>query len=362
MTKKIDGTPRADGFRMPAEYEPQSRVFMVWPERCDNWRDGGKPVQKAYTDVAVAISRFTPVTMLVSETQFENAFARLPEQIRVIEMSNDDSWVRDSGPTFVVDDKGTVRLIDWDFNAWGGLYDGLYFPWDKDDQIPRKIAQIEGVDYYSPEFVCEGGSIHVDGDGTLLTTEMCLLSPGRNPDLDRAGIEKVMQDHLNIDKVIWLKDGIDPEETNGHIDDVACFVSPGEVICIWTEDESDPFYETCQQAYRELSEATDAKGRSLKIHKLCMPKVPVRIQGDFAIDMVDGTMPREDGEVCIASYMNFLISNKGIIVPQYEDENDELALEQLRAIFPDHEVVGVQTREVVYGGGNIHCITQQQPK
>jgi agmatine deiminase len=301
--------------------------------------------------------------MLGSQQQYENALSLLPEHVRVVEMSSDDSWVRDSGPTFVTDGKGTVRVINWDFNAWGGLFDGLYFPWDKDDQIPRKIAQLERLDYYStPGFVMEGGSIHVDGDGTLLTTEMCLLSEGRNPHMSREEIEAFLGEYLNIDKTIWLKDGMDPDETNGHVDDVACFAAPGEVICIWTEDESDPFYGICQQAYRELTEATDAKGRKLKVHKLCMPKLPVTIGVDFAYDMKDGELPREPGEISIASYMNFLISNNGIIVPQYDDENDELALEQLRAIFPNHEVVGVMTREVVYGGGNVHCITQQQPK
>jgi agmatine deiminase len=348
---------------MPAEFEPQEQIFMIWPERPDNWRDGGKPVQRAYAAVAAAISRFTPVTMLVSQAQYENAFARLPEQIRVVEMSSNDAWVRDCGPTFVVDGKGEARAVDWGFNAWGGLHDGLYFPWDADDMIPRKIAQLERKDYYStPGFVLEGGSIHVDGEGTVLTTEMCLLSEGRNPHLDRAGIEGMLRDYLNVEKVLWLKDGIDPDETNGHIDDVACFVRPGEVLCIWSEDPADPFYATSRQVFEELSQMTDAKGRQLKVHKLCMPKVPVTLRGDFAIDAVAGTAPREDGEVCIASYMNFLITNGGIIVPQYDDENDRLALEQLRAVFPNHEVVGVPTREVVYGGGNIHCITQQLPK
>jgi len=245
----------------------------------------------------------------------------------------------------------------------GGFYDGLYFPWDQDDKIPRKIAQLEEMDYYSTEgFVLEGGSFHVDGEGTVLTTEMCLLSEGRNPHLDREGIEEMLKDYLDAEKVIWLKDGIDPEETNGHVDDVACFIRPGEVACIWTEDKEDPFYATCQQAFRELSEATDAKGRKLKIHKLTMPKRPVRLGDDFDIDQIEGTIPREAGDICIASYMNFLITNGGIIVPQYDDDFDGLALEQIGAMFPDHEVVGVSTREIVYGGGNIHCITQQQPK
>ena len=180
--------------------------------------------------------------------------------------------------------------------------------------------------------------------------------------MTREEIEKKLCDYLNCEKVLWLKDGIDPEETNGHIDDVACFVAPGEVACIYTEDKDSPFYEAAQDAYRRLSEMTDAKGRKLKIHKICCPIKNVTIKGDFAIDYVEGTLPREDGDICIASYMNFLITNNGVIVPQYGDENDTLALKQIKEIFPDKEVVGVNTVEIVYGGGNIHCITQQQPK
>jgi agmatine deiminase len=363
MARRLDGTPKRDGFRMPGEFEPQKRVWMIWPERPDNWRDGAKPAQKAFMHVAKAVSEFTPVTMVVSRRQYANCRSLLPPEIRVIEMSNDDAWMRDCGPTFVINDKGDVRANDWSFNAWGGLVDGLYFPWDNDDAIAQKVCEIEGIDsYHTADFVLEGGSIHVDGEGTLLTTEMCLLSNGRNPHLTRQQIEKTLKEHLNVTKIIWLGDGIDPDETNGHVDDVACFVRPGEVACIWTEDENDPFYKAAQDAYKKLTRATDAKGRKLKVHKLCLPRENVRISGEFHIDYVEGTIPREDGDICIASYMNFLITNKGVIVPQYGDENDKLALEQIRAMFPKHKVVGVDTVEVVYGGGNVHCITQQQPK
>ncbi len=364
MARRINGsTPKADGYRMPAEFEPQAGVFMIWPERNDNWRNGAKPVQQAFAEVAKAISGFEPVTMLVSNAQYQNARARLPEAVRVVEMSNDDAWVRDCGPTFLVNGKGGLRAVDWTFNAWGGLVDGLYFPWANDDRLAQKVCELVGADSYRTEgFVLEGGSIHVDGEGTVLTTEMCLLSEGRNPQLDRGQIEKMLCDYLNCEKVLWIRDGIDPEETNGHIDDVACFIAPGEVACIWTEDETHPFYREAQQAYRTLCEATDAKGRRLKVHKLCLTKKPVLLQGAETIDAVEGTIPRENGEVCIASYMNFLIVNGGVIVPQYDDENDELALQQLQQMFPNRKVVGVRTREVVYGGGNIHCITQQQPR
>ena len=364
MAKRItDTTPKQDGFRMPAEFEPQDGVWMLWPERNDNWRNGGKPAQKAFADVAAAISQFEPVTVLVSPAQFQNARARLPEEVRVIEAVNDDAWIRDCGPTFVVNGEGCLRAVDWEFNAWGGLYDGLYFPWANDDLIAQKVCEIEGVDSYRTEgFVLEGGSIHVDGEGTVMTTEMCLLSEGRNPGMSREEIEKMLCDYLGCEKVIWIKDGIDPDETNGHIDDVACFVAPGEVACIWTDDPDHPFYAEAQAAYNTLINETDARGRKLKVHKLCLTKKPVPLSGAETIDAVQGTIPREDGETCIASYMNFLIVNGGIILPQYDDENDALAIEQVQAMFPDRRVVGVKTREVVYGGGNIHCITQQQPR
>ena len=358
---KLDTTPKADGYRMPGEFEKHRGTYIIWPERPDNWRYGGKPAQRVFAEVADAISAFEPVTVLVSAGQYCNARAMLNPRVRVVEAANNDSWVRDCGPTFVTDGE-TLRGVDWEFNAWGGLVDGLYFPWDKDDQIARKICEIADVDSYRTEgFVLEGGSIHVDGEGTVLTTEMCLLSEGRNPDKSKEEIEQMICDYLGCEKVLWIKDGIDPDETNGHIDDVACFVAPGEVACIWTEDKNHPFYEQAQAAYKFLSEATDAKGRKLKVHKLCLTKKPCLLEGADTIDAVEGTIPREDGEVSIASYMNFLIVNGAVILPQYGDENDAVAIEQVQKMFPDREVVGVQTKEVAFGGGNIHCITQQQP-
>ena len=364
MANRLESTPKKDGFRMPGEFEPQDHVYMIWPERPDNWRNGAKPAQKVFTDVAVAIAKHTPVTMLVNNTQYANARARLPGHIRVVELSSDDSWVRDCGPTFVINDAThEVRAVDWEFNAWGGLVDGLYFPWANDDILTQKLCDMDGIDSYRTEgFVLEGGSIHVDGEGTLLTTEMCLLSEGRNPDKSKEEIEAILKEYLNLEKIIWIKDGIDPAETNGHVDDVACFIRPGEVACIWTEDPSNPFYEAAQAAYKTLSEATDAKGRKLKVHKLCLTKEPCYLKGADTIDTATGAIPREEGEISIASYMNFLITNGAIILPQYGDENDALAVEQVQAMFPDYVIEPVRTEEVAYGGGNIHCITQQRPK
>jgi len=375
MAKRIYGsTPKQDGFRMPGEFEPQEHIFMIWPERPDNWRQGAKPAQKAFTEVAIAIAKHTPVTMLVNNSQYANCRARLPEHIRVVEMSSDDSWCRDCGPTFVINDKGEIRGVDWIFNAWGGLVDGLYFPWANDDAMAQKICDLQGIDSYRTDadscpagldFILEGGSIHVDGEGTLITTEMCLLNPdaGRNvPNLDKEQIEMMLKEYLNLEKIIWIKDGIDPYETNGHIDDVACYIRPGEVACIWTEDPNHPFYEAAQAAYKTLSEATDAKGRKLKVYKMCMTKEPCYLKDAWSIDTATGAIPREEGEISNASYMNFLITNNAIILPQYGDENDALAVQQAQEMFPGYVIEPVMTTEVAYGGGNIHCITQQQPK
>jgi agmatine deiminase len=363
MARRITGsTPKKDGFWMPAEYERQEKVWMLWPERPDNWRDGAKPAQAAFAEVAKAISRFEEVTVLASPGQYVNCREQLPGQIRVAEMTSNDAWIRDCGPTFIRNAAGELRAVDWEFNAWGGLEDGLYFPWDQDDLVARKVCELEGVDSYRTQgFVLEGGSFHVDGEGTVLTTEMCLLSRGRNPHMTREEIEKTLCEYLGCEKVLWLKDGIDPEETNGHIDDVACFTAPGEALCLYTDDPEHPFYRPLQAAYRELCGMTDARGRKLRVHKLCCTKKPVTLGEGFCLDRVPGTAPRQAGDLCIASYLNFLLVNDGVIVPQYGDENDALALEQLRKVFPGREVVGVFTREIVYGGGNIHCVTQQQP-
>ena len=364
MARRIIGsTPKLDGFRMPAEFEPQSEIFMIWPEYTGNWRLGAKPAQAAYTNVATAISEFEKVTMLVSARQYEHCRAMLPNHIRVVETTSDDAWCRDTGPTFLVNDHGERRAVDWKFNAWGGLVDGLLPSWDHDDLIARKICETTDTDSYRTDnFVLEGGSIHTDGEGTVLTTKMCLLSQGRNPHMSQEQIENMLCEYLGCEKTLWLTDGIDPDETNGHIDDVACFIRPAEICCIDTEDVNHPFYEAAKKAQQELALMTDAKGRKLKIHKLCCTKQPVLMEDAKTIDNRFSAKPRTTGELCIASYCNFLICNGAIIVPQYDDENDALALSQISDMFPDRTVVGVPTREIVYGGGNIHCITQQVPK
>jgi agmatine deiminase len=347
------------------EFEPHEQTWILWPERPDNWRMGAKPAQRAFADVAIAIAEFEPVTMGVSTRQFQNARNQLPEHIRVVEISYNDSWMRDCGPIFVKNDKGEVRVVNWQFNAWGGLYDGLYFPWDLDEQVPVKVAEIERLDRYDAPMVLEGGSINVDGEGTLLTTEECLLSPGRNPHLTKEEIEANLSDYLNIQKVIWLGRGVDPTETNGHVDGVCCFARPGVVLLHWTDDTKHPDYEIVHDAFERLSKECDAKGRKLEIHKLYggSDMRPITKEESEGVDIVKGSKPRQEGDELGSSYINFFIANGAVIVPAFGDEYDARAIETFKQVFSDRKVVSIpDAREISLGGGNIHCITQQQPR
>ena len=362
MSATFSNTPRQDGFRMPGEFEPHTGTWMLWPERPDNWRLGAKPAQKTFAQVAAAIAQYEPLTMGVSNAQFLNARSLLPSTVRVVELSYDDSWMRDCGPTFVKNDQGLVRVVDWEFNAWGGLTGGLYFPWDNDNKIARKVAEMERVDRYKAPLVLEGGSIHVDGQGTLLTTEECLLNPNRNPELSKAEIEACLQDYLNIREIIWLGQGIFNDETNGHVDNIACFVRPGVVALAWTDDKQDPQYDISADAYDRLRRATDARGRALEVHKIHVPN-PIFIteEESLGVDSTEGTLPRTPGDRLAGSYVNYYCCNGAVIVPTFSDPHDPLALQDLQALYPDRTVVPIPAREILLGGGNIHCITQQQP-
>ncbi len=360
----LNTTPRADGFRMPAEWEAHAQTWLLWPERPDNWRLGAKPAQAAFAAVAKAIARFEPVTVGVSASQYENARARLSHgDIRVLELSSDDAWVRDSGPTFVVNDAGEVRGVDWTFNAWGGFDGGLYAPWHRDDQVAGKILAIERCARYRTDgFVLEGGAIHVDGEGTLLTTEECLLNPNRNPQLSRGEIEAVLHAHLAVDKVIWLPHGLYNDETDGHVDNFCCFVRPGEVLLAWSDDERDPNWSRCRAALAVLEQTRDARGRALRVHKMPIPGPLYASAEECAgVDWVAGSQPRDPSIRLAGSYVNFLIVNGGIIAPSFADPHDAGAEAILQRLFPEREVVMVPGREILLGGGNIHCITQQQP-
>ena len=283
-------------------------------------------------------------------------------------MASNDAWIRDCGPTFLVNDRGGLRAVDWTFNAWGGLVDGLYFPWDLDDQVAQKVCELERVDSYRTEgFVLEGGSIHVDGEGTVLVTEACLLSAGRNPDLSKAEIERTLCEYLGAEKVIWLPRGIYNDETNEHVDNVCAFTAPGEVVLAWTDDPTDPQYACSQACLHYLEGETDAQGRRIRVHKLPIPRVPILVtQEDLeGYTFEDGEDVREAGERLAASYVNYYCANGAIVLPAFGGENaasDAQAAAILAGLFPERRIISVYAREILTGGGNIHCITQQIPE
>jgi agmatine deiminase len=277
-------------------------------------------------------------------------------------MSSDDAWMRDVGPTFVVNRRGVVRGVDWMFNAWGGLNGGLYFPWDQDDLVARKVLEIEGRDRYRAPLILEGGAIHVDGEGTLLTTDECLTNPNRNPQLDKGQLEILLHEYLAVTQVIWLGKGVVDDETSGHIDNLCCFARPGELVLTWTDNKRDPQYAVSNEAFERLMEIKDARGRRFKIHKLQQPG-PLRRTPEETkdVDAVDGARPRAAGERLAGSYVNFYIANSTVVMPLLDRKHDAMAAKQLQRVFPERRIIGVQAREILLGGGNIHCITQQVP-
>lgn len=361
--KEWSTLPGQEGFSMPGEYETHEACWMLWPQRPDVWRLGGKPAQQAFAQVAQAIRRFEPVIVGVNADQYENACQVLNEDIRVVEISSNDAWMRDCGPTFVRNGQGEVRGVDWDFNAWGGLHSGAYFPWDLDARVCRKVCEIAGVESFrAPGFVLEGGSIHCDGEGTVLTTEECLLHPNRNPHLSKEEIEEKLIAYLGCEKVIWLKRGMYLDETDGHVDNICCFARPGEVFLAWTDQQEDPQYAISQECLEILQNATDARGRQLKVHKLPCP-APVTITREEAagIDQSGEALARRENTRMAASYANFYFANGGLVFPLFDDPADEQARRIFESQYPQRQVVGVPSREIILGGGNIHCITQQQP-
>lgn len=354
-------TPQADGFSMPAEWAAQQAVWMLWPYRPDNWRNQGLPAQQTFAQVAAAISAVTPVWMGVPAAHMEQARAIMPAAVKLVSIESDDCWARDTGPTVVTHPSGECRGIDWGFNAWGGHQGGLYAPWNKDERVAQQMLAEHGFARYQAPLILEGGSIHVDGEGTCLTTAECLLNPNRNPHLNKEQIEDYLRSYLNVSQFIWLDEGVYMDETDGHIDNMCCFARPGEVILHWTDDEQDPQYPRSQAAYQVLSQAKDAQGRSLKIWKMPQPGPLYCTEEEAQGVEVGSGVPRRAGERLAGSYVNFLITNGRIVFPLLDPATDDQAAALLQEIFPEYEIVGVPAREILLGGGNIHCITQQIP-
>lgn len=363
-------TPEADGYRMPGEFESHRGCIMIWPARPGSWPAGAKAARRAFKNVIKAITESELVFVAAGADCLKDAEKTLEDidNVTVFEAETDDAWARDVAPTFVRNkDTGKVRGINWCFNAWGGTYNGLYPSWERDNAFAKKTAEVLQYELYEAEpFVLEGGAIHSDGEGTVLVTESCLLSPGRNPELTKMQIEEKLCAYLGAQKVIWLPRGIYNDETDEHVDNVCAFVRPGEVVLAWTDKEEDPQYELSLACLKVLEQETDAMGRSLIVHKLLIPDTPVCVTEEDLQGYLfeEGEDEREAGERLAASYVNFYFSNGAVILPAFGGENkasDERAAALMRKLCPERKVIAVPARDILLGGGNIHCITQQLP-
>lgn len=359
MTQTLRSTPAADGFWMPAEFSGHAGCWMLWPERPDNWRRQAAPAQEAFAAVAGAIARFEPVTVGVSAAAYASARAQLPATVRLAELSSDDAWMRDVGPTFLVNAAGEVRGTQWRFNAWGGLYRH----YERDRSVAQKVLELAGCARYCAPLVTEGGALHVDGQGTALVTEESLLDRRRNPGIARARIETLLKRYLGATQVIWLARGLIDDETRGHIDNLACFARPGEVCLTWPQDERDPQLHICEDALHRLLDARDARGRRLRVHRIPAPP-PLYLSAREARGILPrpGIRPLRAGQRLAGSYVNFYLANGALILPLLDSRTDGAARRALQRVFPQRRILGVPAREILLGGGNIHCITQQQPR
>lgn len=362
---------------MPGEFEPHEGCIMIWPERPGSWRNGAREARRAFRDVIAAIAESEHVYVAVSEASMLSAKELLcgkeqwQKNVTLFMAETDDAWARDVAPTFVRKEDGKnppqICAVNWEFNAWGGTVDGLYASWEKDNAFAGFFADSFGYELIdAAPFVLEGGSVHSDGEGTVLVTEACLLSAGRNPQLSRAEIEERLRHYLGAEKVLWLQRGIYMDETNEHVDNVCAFLKPGEVVLAWTDDESDPQYALSKQCLDYLEGVRDAKGRTITVHKLPIPTHPVclteaEVEG-YAFE--EGEDEREVGERLAASYVNFYFSNEAVVMPVFGGENEESdmrAVALMQQWNPGRKVIPVYARDILTGGGNIHCITQQIP-
>ncbi|WP_026507081.1 agmatine deiminase [Butyrivibrio sp. MC2013] len=372
-----DTLPVEDSCYMPAEYDKHYATIMIYPVRAGSWGVDRSGALKSMAAIYKEIMKREKLILLVDDEHMTEA-SRLISAIEaelvspypgaeLISMESDDAWARDVCPTFVRSADGGVRGINWRFNAWGGEVDGLYASWERDDAIPMKLCEKRGIDIYDADpFVLEGGSIHSDGEGTILVTEACLLSKGRNPSMSKEEIEDKLKSYLGAKKVLWLPYGIYNDETNEHVDNVAAFIAPGEIVLAWTDDETDPQYAMSHADHEYLTGVTDAKGRKLKVHKLYIPEHPICIgEDDLAgYEFEEGEDERELGERLAASYVNYYYINGAILLPQFGGDNaesDKAAVNCLKRLCPDREIIGIPARDILLGGGNIHCITQQLP-
>jgi len=344
-------TPAELGFFMPAEWHRHAATWLSWPKDPETWPNRVDQVEEVFLQMMAALAPHETVNLLVDSLEIEQQVAARctfpgAENIRFIRIETVDSWIRDYGPNFLIDSKGSLAYNDWIFNAWGNKYEAL----KKDDQIPRLLQPLLQATRFEPGIVMEGGSIDVNGAGCVLTTEQCLLNRNRNPHLDRNDIETYLRDFLGVTKVLWLEEGIVGDDTDGHIDDIARFVEPNVIVCAIEDDPSDANYKLLNENLKRLQSMTNLSGKPFDIVTLPMPGI------------VGGSSTEtRDLERLPASYANFYIANNVVLAPIFGHRNDRRALETLQRVFPDRKVVGINCEPLVWGMGTIHCVTQQQP-
>ncbi len=329
---------------MPAEWEEHERTFLQWPVKDSLvWPKNYEEVMKGYGAVAKAIAEFEKVTILVNKDTVAEAKDLCSENIELLEIPHSDGWFRDNGPTFLWNKDRQLSAINWRFNAWGEKFPHF----ELDNTVAPKLLSKLQIPYISPPIVLEGGSIHVDGEGTLLTTKECLLNKNRNPHLSKEEIEEEVKKALGVRKFIWLNRGLYGDETDGHVDNVACFAKPGVILLQTCKDSTDSNYEISVENLEILRSSRDACGRELKIIEIPQPSARYY-----------------QGERLTLSYLNFYFVNQGIILPIFggdAKETDGAAIDILKEVFPERRIVAVDGMAIIKEGGNVHCITQQMP-
>ena len=340
--------PKNLNYKMPPEWNRHRRTFISWPIKASMcYPEDYAAVCQGYAEIIKAIAEFEPVTVVVNPEELE-ALSHLfhNERIGFLPIEHNDAWLRDNGPTFLIHENEDLAGVNWKFNAWGGKY----APWDLDDQVAAKILDHVGLKRFDAPIVMEGGSFHVDGEGTLLTTEECLLNPNHNPELSKEQIEGELKKFLNIRKVVWLKNGLDGDETDGHVDNIACFAAPGKILLQVCEESGDENYKITQENLKILEGETDALGRPLEIIPIHQPP---KLRDPLTNDRLT------------LSYLNFYFVNGGIILPVFggeAKESDRLAVQVLSNTFPKRRIRTVNGMGIIREGGNVHCTTQQMPE
>ncbi|MCB2054496.1 MAG: agmatine deiminase family protein [Geminicoccaceae bacterium] len=326
---------------MPAEWAPHTRCWMAWPCRESLWGPHLQAARQAYAEVARAIAAFEPVTMIARSDLTADASLTLGQGMSILPLDHDDSWTRDTAPTFVITREGKLAAVDWRFNGWGGAHPDHA----RDARMARRVAEHVGAEIIASTLCTEGGAIHVDGEGTALVCTASILDPGRNPSLEKTDVEAELQRTLGVSRTIWLEHGLIDDETAGHVDNLACFAAPGKVLALDPAGAAADDRAGLEANLAALRQAEGAAGRKLEVIALPSPAMA----------------RREDGRRATRSYVNFYVANDAVIMPAFDDSADVTAQKLVQAAFPDRQVIQIDADVILQGGGGIHCITQQQP-